>query len=175
MTSGPLPRLGGAAVATTTLPYTPRRTRHALTRALVLGAFLTLAVACSSAPAAAPGSAGVPPEASGEGRGGPLDDTLHVQLGRTATADNGRLAVTFTARLSDSRCPANAVCVWMGDAEVRVSARAGRTTVERVLHTGVEPHSLSVDRYTVTVVGLTPYPGTEAGGTPTVVLRVERR
>jgi len=132
-------------------------------------------MACSTSPAAAPGSGGVPPDAAPESRGRPLDDTLHVGLGRTATADNGRLAVSFLARLSDSRCPANVVCVWMGDAAVRVSARAGRTTVERELHTGIEPHSLSVDRYTVAIVGLTPYPGTEGGGgTPTVILRVER-
>jgi hypothetical protein len=137
-------------------------------------AVLTLAAACSSSPAAAPGSGGLPPDASAESRGGPVDDTLRVEVGRTATADNGRLAVTFAARLSDSRCPANVVCVWMGDAAVRISARAGRTTVERDLHTGIEPHSLSVDRYTITVVGLTPYPGTEDGGVPTVIVRVER-
>jgi len=144
-------------------------------RAFVLSAVLTLIAACSSAPAAAPGSGGASPDPAAESRGGPLDDTLHVELGRTATADNGRLAVTFAARLSDSRCPANAVCVWMGDAAVRISARAGRTTVERELHTGIEPHSLSVDRYTVTIVGLTPYPGAESTGVPTAVLRVERR
>lgn len=184
MTGERLSRLGGATVATA-LPAVPFKQDagypvhlclSAMVRTLALGSFLTLAIACSSAPAAAPGSTGVPPDPSGEARTGPLDDTLHVELGRTATADNGRLALTFTARLSDSRCPANAVCVWMGDAAVRVSARAGRTTVERDLHTGVEPHSLSVDRYTVTVVGLTPYPGAEASGKPpTVVLRVERR
>lgn len=142
--------------------------------ALVLSTVLTLAAACSSSPAAAPGSSGVPPEAPAESRGGPVDDTLQVELGRTATADGGRVAVTFVARLSDSRCPANVMCVWMGDAAVRISARAGRTAVERELHTGIEPHSLSVDRYTITVVGLTPYPGTGGGGTPTAILRVQR-
>ncbi len=133
-----------------------------------------MATACSSSPAAAPGSGPLPPDAAPEARGGPLDDTLHVELGRTATADHDRLAVTFAAHLSDSRCPANVVCVWMGDAVVRIGARAGRTTVERELHTGIDPRSLSVDGYTVTVVGLTPYPGTESGGTPTAILRVER-
>jgi len=144
-------------------------------RAFILSAVLALATACSSSPAAAPGSGALPPDAAPEPRSGPLDDTLHVTLGRTATADHGRLAVTFAARLSDSRCPANVVCVWMGDAAVRIAARAGRTTVERELHTGVEPHSLVVDGYTVSIVGLTPYPGTESGGAPTAILRVERR
>jgi hypothetical protein len=133
-----------------------------------------IAAACSSSPAAAPGQGSAPADAAAESRGGPLDDTLHVELGRTTTADNGRLSVRFAARLSDSRCPANVVCVWMGDAVVRIAASAGRTTVERELHTGIEPHSLSVDRYTVTIVGLTPYPGTDDRSTPTVIVRVER-
>jgi hypothetical protein len=137
---------------------------------------VALAGACSSPPAAS--SAGAAPDAGAESRGTAVDDTLHVQLGRSATADRGRLTLTFLARLSDSRCPANAVCVWMGDAAVRVAARVGGTSVERELHTGVEPHSLSIDRYTVTVVGLLPYPGTAAAEAPSVVptavLRVVR-
>ena len=103
-----------------------------------------------------------------------MDDTLTVAVGRSATLDNGRLAVSFVARQADSRCPANVVCVWAGDAVVRVSARAGRTTVERELHTGIEPRSLSIGGYTVTVVGLTPYPGTDDRSTPTAILRIVR-
>jgi hypothetical protein len=103
-----------------------------------------------------------------------LDDTLHVALGTRASADNGRLVLTFAARLGDSRCPANVVCVWMGDATVRVVARVGRTTVERDLHTGIEPRALSIGGYVVTVVGLTPYPGTDDRSTPTAILRVVR-
>lgn len=133
----------------------------------VLLAAATLA-ACSGPPAGAPGSGGA----------APLDATVHIQLGRTGRVDGGRLTLTFAARLSDSRCPANAVCVWQGDAAVRIVARVAAASVDRELHTGVEPHSLAVDRYVVTVVGLTPYPGTELEGqpaaAPTVLLRVTR-
>ena len=66
----------------------------------------------------------------------------------------------------------------MGDVPVRIAARVGRTSVERELHTGIEPHSLTIDRYVVTVVGVLPYPGTETPdaprATPTVLLRVTR-
>ena len=141
---------------------------------LALGVAAVVAAACSSPPAAAPGSNGTRPDAGAGSRSEPLDDTVHVQLGRSVAVDDGRLVVTFVARLADSRCPANVVCVWMGDAAVRVAARAGRSTVEQELHTGVEPHSLSVDQYVVTVVGLTPYPGTDDRSTPTVILRVTR-
>ena len=156
---------------------TTRRTLRRTTRLVALGVAIVSAAACSSA--ASPGSGGGAPDAGAEARGASLDDTLHVQLGRSAAADGGRLVLTFAARLSDSRCPANVVCVWMGDAAVRVSARAGRTSAEVDLHTGIEPRSLTVDRYVVTVVGLLPYPGTEAAEaptvTPTVILRVTRR
>lgn len=92
--------------------------------------------------------------------------------------DAGRLVLTFVSRGTDSRCPAHVVCVWMGDAAVRIGARAGNTSVERELHTGLDPHSLTVNGYVVTVVGLLPYPGTETperpSATPTVLLRVTR-
>ena len=132
------------------------------------GAFIA---ACSTPPAASPSSGR---DAGSESRAAALDDTVHVVLGRTATADRGRLALTFVRQVSDSRCPANAVCVWMGDAAVRVTARADAATVERELHTSVEPHSLSIGPYTVTIVGLLPYPGPNAPGPVTVILRVVR-
>jgi hypothetical protein len=103
---------------------------------------------------------------------------VHIELGRSASVDGARLILTFVSRGADSRCPANAVCVWMGDVPVRIAARVGRTSVERELHTGIEPHSLTIDRYVVTVVGVLPYPGTETPdaprATPTVLLRVTR-
>jgi type IV pilus biogenesis protein CpaD/CtpE len=144
-------------------------------RATLLGSVLAAAAACSSPPASAAG-ASASPDVGTEARSAALGDTVHIPVGGSVGVDGGRLAVSFLARVSDSRCPANVVCVWMGDAAVRVAARVGGTTVERVLHTGVEPHSLTVDRYTVTVVGLLPYPGTAAAetqpATPTVILVV---
>jgi hypothetical protein len=129
---------------------------------------IAVAAACSSPPAAATGSAGASPDAGSQPRAS-LGDTVHIALGRTATVDSGRLLLTFVARGPDSRCPANVVCVWMGDVAVRIAARVGGTSVERELHTGLEPHSLSLDRYLVTVVGMLPYPGTAAAEAPAAV------
>ena len=112
------------------------------------------------------------PEVGVSPPGAPVADTLRVELGKSAAAAGGGVVVMFAARLADSRCPANVTCVWTGDAAVRVVARAGGTSVDRVLHTGLEPQSLTVDRYTVTVVGLLPYPGSGVEGTPAVVLEV---
>ena len=150
----------------------------ATTRSGIVRAAVAIAAACSSPPAAAPGSSGASPDAGAQTRGAALGDTLHIELGRSASVDAGRLVLTFVSRGTDSRCPANVVCVWMGDAAVRIGARAGNTSVERELHTGLDPHSLAVNGYVVTVVGLLPYPGTETAerpsATPTVLLRVTR-
>jgi hypothetical protein len=144
------------------------------TRSGLLAVAVAVAAACST-PAPAPGSSGAP---STQTQSASLGDTLHVQLGRSASVDGGRLVLTFVSRGTDSRCPANVVCVWMGDAPVRIAARTRTTSVEGDLHTGIEPHSLTVNNYVVTVVGLVPYPGTAAPeaptAAPTVLLRVTR-
>lgn len=151
----------------------------ATTRMRILSAAVALAVACSSPPAGAPGSGAASADASTDTRSAALGDTVRIPLGRSASVDGGRLVLTFRARGTDSRCPANVVCVWMGDVAVRIAARAGRTSAEAELHTGIEPHSLTVDNYVVTVVGLLPYPGAEPPGSstaaPTVLLTVARR
>jgi hypothetical protein len=144
-------------------------------RMLVLGALLAIVPACSTPPAPAPGSSGIAPDVTSHARDGPLDDTLRAALGRSTSADKGRLVLTFNARLSDSRCPADVVCVWMGDAAVRISAQAGRTSVDGELHTGLEPRSLSIGGYVVSLLGLTPYPGTGDSSTPTAILRVVKQ
>jgi hypothetical protein len=157
----------------------PRNTVHfsATTRSAIISAAVAIAAACSSSPAAAPGS-GASPDVNTQAQSASLGDTLQVPLGRSASVDGGRLVLTFVSRGTDSRCPANVVCVWMGDAPVRIAARTRTTSVERDLHTGIEPHSLPVNGYVVTVVGLLPYPGTTAPAappaTPTVLLRVTR-
>jgi hypothetical protein len=147
------------------------------TRSGLLGVAVAIATACST-PVPAPGSSGAAPDASAQTQSASLGDTVPIQLGRSASVDGGRLVLMFVSRGADSRCPANVVCVWMGDASVRVAARTRTTSVERDLHTGIEPRSLTVNSYVVTVVGLLPYPGTAASearpGAPTALLRVTR-
>lgn len=122
-----------------------------------------LATGCSAN--TAPGDASDSP-APDAGALHAMPDTLRIPVGSERTADGGRIAVRFVAKLSESRCPANAMCVWQGDATVRLQVRVGGTSVDTVIHTGVEPRSLTVGRYILTVPGLFPYPGTWQEGTP---------
>lgn len=103
-------------------------------------------------------------------------DTVSIRLGQTVRLDGGRLELTFDARVSDSRCPVDVVCVWQGDAVMQLAVRVAggeRRSVE--LHSGREPTSATVDRYTISYVGLVPHPGSEArDATPVVTVEVRR-
>jgi hypothetical protein len=102
-------------------------------------------------------------------------DTLRITLGTQASADGGKIAVSFLERVNDSRCAANVVCVWAGDAEVRLRVRAGEATVVTPLHTTLEPMRVSVGKYTLHLMGLTPYPGSgDQNATPIAHVVVSR-
>ncbi len=101
-------------------------------------------------------------------------DSVSVALGKTVTFDGGRIELTFDARVADSRCPANVVCVWAGDAQVRISTRvAGGAKTTSDLHSTLEPRTLKIDRYSISMIGMTPYPGTgRDGDAPVLIVRV---
>src|SRR5262245_58899627 len=105
------------------------------------------------------------------------NDTLTIRLGESVVADGGRLEVRFDERVADSRCPATAVCVWAGDAHVRVTTRvAGGTPAKSDLHSGLQPNKLVVDRYSITLIGMTPYPGSgPQDATPVLYLHLGKQ
>jgi len=70
--------------------------------------------------------------------------TLHV--GQSAAFAEPAVVVTFTAVPSDSRCAVDVVCVWTGDAVVRLTLHVGPPDGEGPdivadLHTDLEPRS----------------------------------
>src|SRR4051812_21568997 len=119
-----------------------------------LSVVLAAATACSSATTTS--RDGSSPDAATQSA--PRTDTLSIRLGQSSAVDAGRLEVKFDSRVADSRCPANATCVWAGDAHVRVTTRiAGAAPTTSDLHSGLQPLKLKVDRYTITMIGMTPY------------------
>jgi hypothetical protein len=129
-----------------------------IARATIPSAVIAFVAACSSPPA--PGSRSASPDAATETASAALGDTVRIRLGRTVSVDNRRLLLTFRSHGSDSRCPANVTCVWEGSVAVRLGARAGSTSADVELHTGLEPRTLAIDGYVVKLVGMLPYPGT---------------
>lgn len=90
---------------------------------------------------------------------GPLDDTVRVQLGGSALTRDRSLQVTYVRLVSESRCPANAVCVWEGDAAVRIAARAVGVAMDTTIHTALDPKVIAIGSNQVSLLEVQPYPG----------------
>jgi hypothetical protein len=125
------------------------RSTHAATkgRALTLGgvpALLALA-ACVQNPAASSVATG---------------SEFLLRAGETASVAETSLAVRFDLVAADSRCPADAVCVTLGDAAAVFSANeGGRPTASLTLHTAPgEGRSAVVGDWRLTLTRLDPYP-----------------
>lgn len=130
--------------------------------------------------AAVPGTAAPaaePPRAAPVAEPDAAVEQLQVALGRTVSAANGALAVTFLEVVSDSRCPRGETCVWEGDAVLRFALRAGeeRATVE--LHTAArEVRAAGIAGWQVELLALEPAPvsGKPAAAAPVAQLAVRR-
>lgn len=90
---------------------------------------------------------------------GPLDDTVRVQLGGSALTRDRSLQLTYVRLVSESRCPANAICVWQGDAAVRIAARAVGAAMDTTIHTALDPKVIAIGSNQVSLLEVQPYPG----------------
>lgn len=128
--------------------------------------FLALCFAAASIACAATVSGGPPKPkgcASSADASPALANTFHVGVGGRATVAGEGLTLTFEKLLGDSRCPVNVVCVWEGEAKIRVLAHKPPSEAAALeLNTndrfGAKAKYLG---YEVELLGLTPLP--EAG------------
>lgn len=104
------------------------------------------------------------------GVGGPggSQSGIDIPLGESAQMEDQDLVLEFIEVTDDSRCPANVVCVWAGQAKILISASTQGEKLgqhELVLApTDASSNSVKIEGRTVTLVALNPYPGT-AGST----------
>jgi len=85
------------------------------------------------------------------------DTTLTLAPGAEAFPLGPVFGVTFLEVREDSRCPLGVMCIWAGNAVVRVGLRLGMgPTSPYDLNTTVNPKSVIFGGYRVTVVGLAP-------------------
>lgn len=90
-----------------------------------------------------------------------------LPLGRTATVAGSGSRVTFLQVNEDSRCPTSVVCVWEGDARIRVTvSRAGRAEESQTLTLSQASNEARIGDLVVRFVSLKPYPETPDPGTP---------
>jgi hypothetical protein len=89
----------------------------------------------------------------------PIGLNQETELAPGQSVQSGALRVTFTKVDGDSRCPADVVCVWEGDARVRidVSEQPG-DPVARELHTSgsAGPSEITYGGFAIELVRLTP-------------------
>ena len=82
--------------------------------------------------------------------------------GETATVSGSGLTVRFERVTNDSRCPADAICITAGEAEVALSLRrAGRPADALSLRTAEGRNRAEVGDWALTLTRLTPYPFTD--------------
>jgi hypothetical protein len=89
----------------------------------------------------------------------PLNQEFTLAPGTSAAVEGTDVRVFFSGVTSDSRCPADALCVQLGDAVVRVHVIDDGVTSEYDLHT--EPRRAAPiihGPYRITLVQLQPYP-----------------
>jgi hypothetical protein len=111
------------------------------------------------------------------GPNGPVDLRVVLAPGGV-TIVPGNIVVRFETVVGDSRCPGDAICVWAGDAVVRlVAASSGNASSSYDLHT-IDLKPVRHGDLTIALETLSPYPfasrGPIAPGDYRATLRITR-
>ena len=81
---------------------------------------------------------------------------LTIRAGEQKAADGGRVTVSFTKVIDDSRCPMNARCVWAGNARIELAISKGKGQAQIVeLNTNTGQRIVRVFGYRIRLDGLT--------------------
>jgi hypothetical protein len=127
--------------------------------------------ACSGKPAPGPSAA----EGALRSSTAALDDTVTVRLGESAMTRDRSVRLGYVKLVSESRCPANAICVWQGDAAVQLEAEVVGVAVDTTIHTALDPKVITIGANEISLLEVQPYPGTGASPTPGyIVARIVR-
>jgi hypothetical protein len=86
-----------------------------------------------------------------------LDQSFTMAPGETVNVTGAGISLRFDGVEGDSRCPADAICVLGGDAEVRLTVAGGSATRQVSLHTG-SMAPVAYDGFTLRLMELSPYP-----------------
>lgn len=83
---------------------------------------------------------------------------FELKVGALSELPNGA-RLKFEHVTADSRCPMDALCVWIGDATVVVTLHPSQGAAEsRELHTQPAGSQISYSGYTIKLTALAPYP-----------------
>ena len=87
----------------------------------------------------------------------PIGEPFKIGVGQSVRLQNGGLELGFDEVLEDSRCPADAICIWAGRARLKawLSVNGARRQIEMQTDT---PQPLRVDGFELDVQALEPFP-----------------
>lgn len=83
-----------------------------------------------------------------------IGEEFNLKIGETVAFSSAGITVSFEELSEDSRCPADAQCVWAGNAQVVLKINGNK----RNLNTNAEPKSVEENDIVVKFLSLTPYP-----------------
>lgn len=95
-----------------------------------------------------------------------LDQNFKIDIEecKIRTFGNEKVRLCFDELVQDSRCPANAICIWQGVAQARFSFTVNNFTYQFVLSTNkVLPGTITdttINNYNISLKDIQPYPGT---------------
>lgn len=105
-----------------------------------------------------------------------LSTSFFLDQNETAIVDSENLKLTFTKIIRDDRCPANAICVWPGTAQIELRINIGSSyqrdfTIDLLAGADsatLDLFSVDIQGYNIRFEALQPYPGIyEVGKTAT--------
>jgi hypothetical protein len=109
------------------------------------------------------------------------EGVLEIAINKCAGGEinNDKLKLCFQQVISDSRCPANAICIWQGTAVAKFSLTKNGKTHSFVLSTLNMPGTYNKDTslfgYKFEFINLSPYPGTVPTPVPDDKIKAEVR
>lgn len=85
-------------------------------------------------------------------------DTIRLRHGESASLGTSGARIVFRSVEADSRCPINAVCVWQGDAHIRLDGIEAARSMSIDLHTTLEPQEAEFAGYRIELLEVAPAP-----------------
>lgn len=88
---------------------------------------------------------------------GQRSEIVLIRLDESKPVAGDRLTVKFLSIVEDSRCPADARCIWAGNAKIRISVAMGKSAPRNiVLNSNLRPRSTRFSGWEFTLEDLVP-------------------
>ena len=85
-------------------------------------------------------------------------ETLRVQINKEKKFPKAKLSIRFVELVEDSRCPADAQCVWAGNAKIKIRVTMNGRSHDLSLDTNGQHQAATAEGYSIKLLSLTPAP-----------------